>query len=222
MVRPANGKYFIVVRWSARPFLTTKGNKCRCPIKMNPYKNLSGKRFGKLTVIKYLYRNKTNYYWECLCDCGKIKNISRQNLKSGTATSCGCSRTAMLIKRGLDKRLKFSNTKISFNQVLYMYKRSAKKRKFEWSITNEQALVLFEQLCYYCNCKPLRKRQRLEYHKPFFFNGIDRIDSNIGYTTINCRTCCWKCNIMKSDLTEIQFYDHIKILYSNILKREQE
>ena len=46
------------------------------------------------------------------------------------------------------------------------------------------------------------------------FNGIDRIDSNIGYTVNNCVPCCTICNHMKNDLTTDEFYNHIKLLYN--------
>lgn len=53
--------------------------------------DLIGKRFGKLVVIKFSHTNK-NYrsYWECKCDCGNIKIISRHSLISGRSKSCGC------------------------------------------------------------------------------------------------------------------------------------
>lgn len=36
--------------------------------------------------------------------------------------------------------------------------------------------------------------------------GIDRINSNYGYHSKNCRPCCWKCNRAKSTMTEEEFY----------------
>lgn len=55
-------------------------------------KDLSGMRFGRLTVL-----NKTEYkakdgcvIWRCLCDCGKIANVSAHLLISGRKKSCGC------------------------------------------------------------------------------------------------------------------------------------
>ena len=52
--------------------------------------DLTGKRFGRLVVLKDAGRNKWgSYLWECKCDCGIIKNISSSNLNS--ARSCGCT-----------------------------------------------------------------------------------------------------------------------------------
>lgn len=57
--------------------------------------DLTGKRFGKLTVIK-----KSDYYispkglkdmqWECECDCGNTVNVRGSQLRSGMTKSCGC------------------------------------------------------------------------------------------------------------------------------------
>ena len=41
-------------------------------------------------------------------------------------------------------------------------------------------------------------------------NGIDRLNSIIGYTIENCVPCCEKCNLMKSNYSENEFLDHIE------------
>ena len=47
--------------------------------------NLTGQKFGRLTVIKRSYPNSKfrNAMWLCKCDCGKEKIVSSVNLKSG-------------------------------------------------------------------------------------------------------------------------------------------
>jgi hypothetical protein len=44
---------------------------------------LIGKKFGKLTVIKDTGKrtNSRGIIWECQCDCGKITEVSTNNLK---------------------------------------------------------------------------------------------------------------------------------------------
>ena len=48
--------------------------------------DISGQKFGRLTVLKFAGNNK----WECRCDCGNITLVSSQKLKSGHTKSCGC------------------------------------------------------------------------------------------------------------------------------------
>lgn len=51
-------------------------------------RNLTGQRFGKLTVIEELGGNKIR----CRCDCGTVKVYNKSNVSRGLTTSCGCSR----------------------------------------------------------------------------------------------------------------------------------
>lgn len=53
--------------------------------------DLSGKRFGRLTVVKAIGRNKWHdSMWECMCDCGNTVTVAAGKLKSGHTKSCGC------------------------------------------------------------------------------------------------------------------------------------
>lgn len=54
-------------------------------------KDISGQRFGRLTVISIHSRTgHGEYKWLCQCDCGKEVIVRRGNLISGQAKSCGC------------------------------------------------------------------------------------------------------------------------------------
>jgi hypothetical protein len=55
-------------------------------------KDLTGQRFGMLTVIcKAQDRaSERSTYWLCLCDCGNKKAVRASHLISGAIVSCGC------------------------------------------------------------------------------------------------------------------------------------
>lgn len=54
-------------------------------------KDISGQRFGYLTAIKKLRRNKhQQWIWELICDCGGRTESNLGNLTSGCRKSCGC------------------------------------------------------------------------------------------------------------------------------------
>lgn len=56
-----------------------------------PYEDLTGKRFGKLVVIKRDWAfSKKAVKWVCKCDCGNEVSILSNNLKRGASQSCGC------------------------------------------------------------------------------------------------------------------------------------
>lgn len=56
--------------------------------------DLTGKRFGRWTILKRVMPNTKwdAHRWICKCDCGKIKILQGRTLKNGTSTNCGCWR----------------------------------------------------------------------------------------------------------------------------------
>lgn len=68
--------------------------------------DLTGKRFGRLTVIEQAGRTKNGRVkWKCICDCGKEAIVAGSCLTSGHTKSCGClqpqRRAETLTKHGL-------------------------------------------------------------------------------------------------------------------------
>lgn len=64
---------------------------------MSSFKDLTGQKFGKWTVIERIENYKTprgNTFtrWLCRCDCGsQPRGVLTNALTSGRSTSCGCS-----------------------------------------------------------------------------------------------------------------------------------
>lgn len=55
--------------------------------------DLTGQVFGRLTVLKEEIPKKTKRVrWICQCECGTIKPIGSNELRSGKTLSCGCLR----------------------------------------------------------------------------------------------------------------------------------
>lgn len=54
--------------------------------------DISGKKFGRLTVLKYdeTSRGKGHAKWICSCSCGTKVSVRASHLKTGGVTSCGC------------------------------------------------------------------------------------------------------------------------------------
>lgn len=51
-------------------------------------KDLTGQKFGRLTVLEETKGRKG--YWHCKCNCGTIKDVRRDHLLRGETLSCGC------------------------------------------------------------------------------------------------------------------------------------
>ena len=66
--------------------------------------NLIGRKFGRLTIINNLgivsfTKSHPRTHYECLCECGNRKTVSRNQLLRGKTMSCGCLFEETLAKR---------------------------------------------------------------------------------------------------------------------------
>lgn len=53
--------------------------------------DLTGQRFGKLTVIEFAgHAPNRKTLWKCKCDCGNETLVKTNALRSGATKSCGC------------------------------------------------------------------------------------------------------------------------------------
>ena len=82
-------------------------------------------------------------------------------------------------------------------------KNSAKSRNIEFNLTEEDVYNIIEKDCLYCGQKKS--------------NGIDRINSNGGYTNENSIPCCSMCNYMKKDFTQEDFINQCKKISSHLI-----
>ena len=57
-------------------------------------KDLTGLRFGKLTVLRKSENRARdgNPLWVCRCDCGNTTEVTKRRLVTGSTRSCGCGR----------------------------------------------------------------------------------------------------------------------------------
>lgn len=72
--------------------------------------NMSGLRFGRLTVLCEDGRLNGEVSWKCKCDCGNIKIVRGSHLRKGSIMSCGCLLSDTLKERNTIHNM--TNTKI--------------------------------------------------------------------------------------------------------------
>ncbi len=57
---------------------------------MGKFIDITGERFGRLTVLYRAPNHKKQTVWRCVCDCGKELDVQGGHLKAGRIVSCGC------------------------------------------------------------------------------------------------------------------------------------
>lgn len=66
------------------------------------FKDLTGQRFGRLTVCeKTDKRQHGSVIWLCSCSCGADVEAKAGNLKSGNTKSCGCHKKDILLSNSV-------------------------------------------------------------------------------------------------------------------------
>ena len=92
----------------------------------NNFKDLTNKKFGKLTALKPIYNaEKKKYNWLCKCDCGNNVIVLGTSLTSGNTQSCGCIKS--IGELNIQQLLNQNNinyifqSRISINNQLYIY-----------------------------------------------------------------------------------------------------
>lgn len=105
----------------------------------------------------------------------------------------------------------------AFNQTFKAKKALAKYRELEWNLTKDEFKQLVEKNCHYCGSAP--KNIKKTCNGCYIHNGLDRINSDLGYDLNNVVPCCIICNRAKSNLTQIEFQNWINALICHQNKR---
>ena len=198
-----------------------KGQKKGIPM------NLVGNVYGRLTVLSLARRGtdeRKYYYWLCRCSCGKEKVIHQELLRSGRTRSCGC-----LLRDSRFAKNKNFDRELALLKILYSHLKKRNEKRF--GSNGFISLMEFKKLsfsdCFYCGSKPASKQEDVRHEAKvkrsgripvtdtvILFNGIDRVDSGKGYTINNVVTCCKHCNRAKNSLSQDDFKNLIKRIYS--------
>ena len=168
--------------------------------------DIEGKKFGKWTAISYAGERG----WNCVCECGTAKVVQTGNLTNGASTQCRKCGPLISTTNHLH------TGEAACNEVISSYTKGARVRSIEWALTREQAKDLFSGLCFYCGTEPTNVFFRKILNGKFIYNGIDRVDSSLGYTIDNCVSCCTTCNYMKRSLSLDNFTKHVKRIASHL------
>lgn len=175
-----------------------------------------GDVFSSLTVISDDYEERSwkngaksptkRRFYTCRCSCGSIGKFHASALHCGRAVSCATC--AYKTRPQSTQR---------YSDMERLFRLSIHKRGKENTLTVEQFGEIVSKNCVYCNSPP---PLRSYVGREMYANGVDRVNSSLGYTVDNCVPCCMRCNYMKSDMNLPDFLDQIEKIYR--WKKQQE
>jgi hypothetical protein len=135
---------------------------------MPKLENLEGQIFESLTVIEFSHMDKARQsFWICICACGSLSVVARNNLKRGKVKSCGCTR------HGLCESELYSIWR-------GMVQRCTNPNHISWKYYGARGIKVcddwFKFINFYNDMQP----------KPLGLS-LDRRDNDLGYNKENCR-----------------------------------
>lgn len=92
--------------------------------------DLSGHKFGRLTVIERAKNKGEKVYWKCQCDCGNIKDVEAYRLTHGLTQSCGCYNMELIRQRSDEKIEDLTGKR--FGKLVVLEKYGHKGRCITW------------------------------------------------------------------------------------------
>lgn len=225
LIQKVNGKYFYfyIIKckkcgalkkvyksdWKAQRLRICK--KCLSLEKRESHIGYENKTYKVVRInLERSNQNKKRIYYDVICkNCG-VKLTLRwdaiiADTKNGKCSKC-CGNNVIPTKNAV------------YNVLYNSYKQNAIMRNFNFELTKQDFIKIVSQNCFYCGESPHEMQSLKRYNKtriPILTNGIDRKDSNAGYTVENCVPCCEMCNRMKLNYDINTFYQHIDKIYQH-------
>ena len=149
---------------------------------MYNFKDLTGERFGRLTVVRRAENTKHGgAQWLCQCDCGNVK-VVRTSALHGNTKSCGCLYRDTRVELGRARKKYDTNSRL-YHIWQGMKYRCLNKNGRRYKDYGGRGITICDEW----------KNDFRAFYDWAIVNGyrddlsIDRIDNDKGYSPDNCR-----------------------------------
>jgi len=169
---------------------------CGCArhdVKGQGFEDLTGKRFHRLVVVRFLEKNERTtrgYNWLCRCDCGKMVKANANKLKTGLQQSCGCLKEEMKPMLGdMTRKYKYSNKRL-YSVYKAMLNRVSDTNGREYQNYGGRGITVCDEWLGEFGYDTFAEWAYSSGYDANAEHGactLDRIDVNAGYSPHNCR-----------------------------------
>lgn len=151
---------------------------------MGKFIDLTGKKFGKLTVIERTFNKNNSVCWLCLCDCGNYTVVRSDALRQGITKSCSCLQKEIVKKTCKKNFEKHKLSKSRINNIWFNIKqRCYNPNNSKYKNYGGRGITVCQEW----------QDDFMNFYNWAMNNGyqedltIDRIDVNGNYEPFNCR-----------------------------------
>lgn len=161
------------------------------------YKDISGQKFGRLTALEPVGRNKCGHViWKCECECGNFTMVGGAELRRGNTRSCGClhqDQLASIDRTAISHKKHGAFVKQKQVDRLYSVWKGIKNRCYQkkndaYRYYGGRGIKVCDEWAH--DYGAFRKWAMQNGYDPNAEHGkctIDRIDNNGDYEPCNCR-----------------------------------
>lgn len=152
-------------------------------------KSVIGKTFGRWMVVGEAPRRGHSRYVLCRCECGTVREVNLDNLRTGKSKSCGCFKNEQAAKRGRERLTKHGQSySTTYTSWAEMRRRCVKTGRTNYPLYGGRGIKV---------CKRWEKFENFLEDMGERPDGmtLDRIDNDGNYGPGNCR---WTTPVQQS------------------------
>lgn len=151
------------------------------------FADLTGRQFGRLTVMSQAPRQGRRIMWQCQCSCGRVAIVAGHHLKSGAIQSCNCLNNELKTARAIHGKTDTS----AHRRWAHMMGRCYNPSDAAFSLYGGRGIAVCDRWHEFVNFYA-------DMGDPPPGRSIDRIDNHGNYEPRNCRWATPKEQVLNS------------------------